>query len=106
MSTAVGDEGGFAPDLPSNAAALDVITEAVVAAGYRPGEDVTFALDCAASEFYDGAEYVLANEGKFASWRLRRLPRGLEQTLSDPVDRRRHGRSGLDRLEGFDGDAR
>ncbi len=65
LSTAVGDEGGFAPDLPSNAAALDAITEAVVAAGYRPGEDVTFALDCAASEFYDGAEYVLANEGRF-----------------------------------------
>ena len=65
LNTAVGDEGGFAPDLPSNAAALDVITEAVVGAGYRPGEDVTFALDCAASEFYDGTEYVLANEGRF-----------------------------------------
>ncbi|HEY6600114.1 MAG TPA: phosphopyruvate hydratase, partial [Pseudomonadales bacterium] len=65
LSTAVGDEGGFAPNLPSNAAALDAITEAVVAAGYRPGEDVTFALDCAASEFYEGGEYVLANEGRF-----------------------------------------
>jgi enolase len=65
LSTAVGDEGGFAPDLPSNAAALDAITEAVVAAGYRPGEDVTFALDCAASEFYESGEYVLANEGRF-----------------------------------------
>ncbi len=65
LNTAVGDEGGFAPDLPSNAAALDVLTEAVTAAGYRPGIDVTFALDCAASEFYDGSEYVLANEGRF-----------------------------------------
>lgn len=66
LSTAVGDEGGFAPDLPSNAAALDVLSEAVVAAGYRPGEDVTFALDCAASEFYRDSHYVLATEGKFA----------------------------------------
>jgi enolase 1/2/3 len=66
LNTAVGDEGGFAPDLPSNAAALDVLTEAVDAAGYRPGEDVVFALDCAASEFYDGQQYVLANEGRFA----------------------------------------
>jgi enolase len=65
LNTAVGDEGGFAPDLPSNAAALDVITEAVTAAGYRPGEDVVFALDCAASEFYNGSEYVLATEGSY-----------------------------------------
>jgi enolase len=66
LNTAVGDEGGFAPDLPSNAAALDVLTEAVRSAGYRPGEDVVFALDCAASEFYDGQQYVLATEGSFA----------------------------------------
>jgi len=65
LNTAVGDEGGFAPDLPSNAAALDVITEAIVAAGYKPGVDVTLALDCAASEFYDGTEYVLENEGHY-----------------------------------------
>jgi enolase len=66
LSTAVGDEGGFAPDLPSNAAALDVITEAVTAAGYVPGRDVVFALDCAASEFYDGSEYVLSTEGSYS----------------------------------------
>ena len=65
LSTAVGDEGGFAPDLPSNAAALDVITEAVGNAGYKVGVDVTLALDCAASEFYDGSEYVLETEGSF-----------------------------------------
>jgi enolase len=65
LNTAVGDEGGFAPDLPSNAAALDVITEAVTAAGYVPGEDVVFALDCAASEFYDGSAYVLSTEGSY-----------------------------------------
>ena len=51
-STAVGDEGGFAPDLPSNEAALDALLEAITAAGYRPGEDVALALDVAASELY------------------------------------------------------
>lgn len=51
--TAVGDEGGFAPNLASNEAALDVILKAIEKAGYRPGDDVTLALDCAASEFYD-----------------------------------------------------
>jgi enolase len=64
LSTAVGDEGGFAPNLPSNAAALEVIAEAVAAAGYRLGEDVTLALDCAASEFYRDGVYDLAGEGK------------------------------------------
>ena len=65
LNTAVGDEGGFAPDLPSNAAALDVISEAVGSAGYELGVDVTLALDCAASEFYNGSEYVLETEGRF-----------------------------------------
>ena len=64
LSTAVGDEGGFAPDLPSNAAALDVILLAVDKAGFRFGEDIHLALDCAASEFYTGGKYVLKGEGK------------------------------------------
>ncbi|TVS18838.1 MAG: phosphopyruvate hydratase [Gammaproteobacteria bacterium] len=64
LSTAVGDEGGFAPDLPSNAAALEVIAEAVGRTGYRLGEDVTLALDCAASEFYHDGVYDLAGEGR------------------------------------------
>jgi enolase len=64
LSTAVGDEGGFAPDLPSNEAALEVIAEAVGKAGYQLGTDVTLALDCAASEFYSGGVYDLAGEGK------------------------------------------
>ncbi|MCC5873326.1 MAG: phosphopyruvate hydratase [Gammaproteobacteria bacterium] len=64
LSTAVGDEGGFAPDLPSNAAALEVIAEAVTLSGYRLGEDVTLALDCAASEFYRDGVYDLAGEGR------------------------------------------
>ncbi len=54
LATAVGDEGGFAPRLESNEAALAVILEAVEKAGYTPGRDISFALDCAASEFYDG----------------------------------------------------
>jgi enolase len=64
LSTAVGDEGGFAPNLPSNEAALDVIAEAVGKAGYQLGTDVTLALDCAASEFYRDGLYDLAGEGK------------------------------------------
>ncbi len=64
LNTAVGDEGGFAPDLPSNEAALEVIAEAVTGAGYALGSDVTLALDCAASEFYADGVYTLAGEGK------------------------------------------
>ena len=64
LTTAVGDEGGFAPNLASNAEAMDVILQAIVRAGYRPGEDVLLALDCAASEFHAEGEYVLAGEGK------------------------------------------
>jgi len=64
LNTAVGDEGGFAPDLPSNEAALEVIQEAVEAAGYKLGKDITLALDCAASEFYSDGVYDLKGEGK------------------------------------------
>ena len=64
LSTAVGDEGGFAPDLPSNEAALEVIAEAVTGAGYKLGKDIVLALDCAASEFYKEGVYDLAGEGK------------------------------------------
>ncbi|MGI9285744.1 MAG: phosphopyruvate hydratase [Pseudomonadales bacterium] len=62
LSTAVGDEGGFAPNLPSNAAALQAISTAVGKAGYKLGSDVTLALDCAASEFYREGQYVLSGE--------------------------------------------
>ena len=64
LNTAVGDEGGFAPNLSSNAEALAVIKEATEAAGYKLGEDVTLALDCAASEFYREGQYDLSGEGK------------------------------------------
>ncbi len=63
LTTAVGDEGGFAPDLESHAAALEVIGEATALAGYRLGEDVLLALDCAATEFHDAGDYRLAGEG-------------------------------------------
>lgn len=63
-NTNVGDEGGFAPNLKSADEALAFIAEACEAAGYRPGEDVTFALDCASTEFYHGGQYVLEGEGK------------------------------------------
>jgi enolase len=63
-STAVGDEGGFAPNLESNEAALNAIVESIEKAGYKPGEDVYLALDCAASEFYKDGKYVLAGENR------------------------------------------
>ncbi len=64
LNTAVGDEGGFAPDLPSNEAALEVIIEAIEAAGYVPGKDIYIAIDAAASEFYKDGKYELTSEGK------------------------------------------
>ncbi|MER2491980.1 phosphopyruvate hydratase [Catenovulum sediminis] len=63
-NTAVGDEGGFAPDLKSNAEALSVIVEAVEKAGYKMNEEVTLALDCAASEFYKDGQYNLKGDGR------------------------------------------
>lgn len=64
MSTAVGDEGGFAPNLPSNANALDTLVEAIEAAGYKPGEDIWLGLDVASTEFYKNGQYLLASEGQ------------------------------------------
>jgi enolase len=64
LSTNVGDEGGFAPSLPSNEAAIEAVLAAIEAAGYRPGEQVALALDPAASEFYHDGKYVLARENR------------------------------------------
>jgi enolase len=63
MPTTVGDEGGFAPDLPSNESALELLLEAIDKAGYVPGTDIALALDCAASEYYKDGVYELASEG-------------------------------------------
>jgi enolase len=74
MSTSVGDEGGFAPDLPSHEAALQLCMEAIDKAGYQPGQDVLLALDCASSEFCKDGRYVLESEklqlssGQFADY--------------------------------------
>ncbi|MCB1810475.1 MAG: phosphopyruvate hydratase [Candidatus Competibacteraceae bacterium] len=74
LNTAVGDEGGFAPDLPSNQAALEVVLQAIESAGYRVGEDIVLALDVASSELYENGRYTLASEnrsfdaGAFADW--------------------------------------
>jgi enolase len=63
LATTVGDEGGFAPDLPSNESAIQYILEAISAAGYEPGSDVLLGLDCASSEFYKDGKYNLESEG-------------------------------------------
>ncbi|HEX5897736.1 MAG TPA: phosphopyruvate hydratase, partial [Thermoleophilaceae bacterium] len=67
LSTAVGDEGGFAPDLDSNEAALQMLIEGIEAAGHRPGDDVAIALDPATSEIFDDGAYVLEHEGRTLS---------------------------------------
>ncbi len=64
MNTAVGDEGGFAPDLSSNEEAIQVILEAIDKAGYKAGEDIMIAIDAASSEFYKDGKYILASENK------------------------------------------
>jgi enolase len=64
LSTAVGDEGGFAPRLRNHEAAIELILEAVEAAGYRPAEQVALAIDCASSAFYEDGVYTLASEGR------------------------------------------
>ena len=64
LNTAVGDEGGFAPDLPSNESAITVILEAIDKAGYKAGEDIMIAIDAASSEFYEDGKYNLKSEGK------------------------------------------
>ena len=80
LNTAVGDEGGFAPNLASNAEALAVIKEAVANAGYELGKDITLAMDCAASEFYEDGQYNLKGEGKVFS------SEGFSDYLSDLCD--------------------
>jgi enolase len=67
LATGVGDEGGFAPNIASTREALDFILKSVEKAGYKPGEDICLALDCAATEYYRGGKYVLSGEGKTLS---------------------------------------
>jgi enolase len=72
LTTAVGDEGGFAPNLGSNREALDLLMEAIEKAGYKPGEDMVLAVDCAASEFHKDGKYYLGAEGG-EPWEAERL---------------------------------
>ncbi|MEP1519043.1 phosphopyruvate hydratase [Ascidiaceihabitans sp.] len=67
LSTGIGDEGGFAPNISSTRDALDFVLKSIEKAGYRPGEDMYLALDCAATEYYKNGNYVLAGEGKTLS---------------------------------------
>ena len=94
LATSVGDEGGFAPNLESNEAALKVIIEAVEKAGYKPGDEVAIALDAAASSFYKDGRYVLEGEGgasltademiaKYADWASRYPIVSLEDGLDE-----------------------
>lgn len=64
LNTSVGDEGGYAPALPSNEAAIEIILEAIIKAGYKPGEDIFIAIDAAASEIYEAGKYNLATENR------------------------------------------
>ena len=100
LNTAVGDEGGFAPDLPNNAAAIDLILEAIEKAGYKPGEQVWIALDVAATEFYDAKTKKYTIDGKqIDSAGMVDLLAELGREVSDLLDRRRLQRRRLGRLE-------
>ena len=109
-STAVGDEGGFAPNLKSNEEALEVLLEAITKAGYKPGEQIALALDPAASEFYDKdkKKYVFKKSDKSekTSEQMVEFWANWVQPVSDHLDRRRHGGRRLGRLEDADGRAR
>ena len=92
LSTTVGDEGGFAPDLPSNAAALDMVARAVEVAGYELGSDVLLAVDCAASTFFDDGAYALEGEGstytgdEFRAWLADLVDRYPISSIEDGLD--------------------
>ena len=102
MPTTVGDEGGFAPDLPSNEAALQLLVEAIDKAGYEPGRDIALALDCAAqSEYFVDGAYRLEGENRVLTPDADdRRARHLVRQVSDRQHRGRHVRARLGRLEG------
>ena len=98
LATAVGDEGGFAPDLDSNEAALEALVAGIEAAGYRPGDDVAIALDPATSELARDGGYVLEHEGRTLSAdELAAYWEDVSSRYPVAVDRGRHGRGGLGR---------
>ncbi len=81
LNTALGDEGGFAPNLATNEAALQLLLQGIEAAGYKPGEEVALALDCAASEFFGDGQYELTGEGRSFT------PAEMADYLTDLCDR-------------------
>ena len=107
-NTNVGDEGGFAPNLKSADEACSFVMKAIEAAGYSPGDDVVLALDCASTEYFKNGKYELVGENKsLDSAANARYLADLGLPLSDHLDRGRHGRGRLGRLEGADrGDRR
>ena len=93
MPTTVGDEGGFAPNLPGNEAALELILEAIEKAGYKAGDQVAIGLDCASSEFFKEGHYHLESEGlKLSAAQFTDYLGGLGGQVPDHQHRRRHGR--------------
>ena len=108
MPTTVGDEGGFAPNLPSNEAALQLLVEAIDKAGYTPGTDIALALDCAATEFYKDGTLPRSRRrtARCTSAAVRRHARDVVRQVSDHQHRGRHGRGRLGRLEAPDRAAR
>ena len=107
LSTAVGDEGGFAPDLPSNEAALEMILEAIENAGYKAGQEIFLGLDVASTEFFKDGIYELESEHrKFTAAQFADYLEGLVGALSDHHHRGRHGRGRLGRLGAADAAAR
>ncbi|MFC5338728.1 phosphopyruvate hydratase [Leucobacter denitrificans] len=90
LSTGLGDEGGFAPDLPHNAAALDLIVEAIKRAGYEPGRDIAVALDVASSEFYENGVYKFEGQDRTAAEMSAYYAELLEKyplvSIEDPLD--------------------
>ena len=107
LSTLIGDEGGFAPNLKSNEEAIQLLIEAIEKAGFTPGDDIALALDAASTEFFKDGAYHLDGEGKtLSSTQMVELLGGVVRQVPDRVDRRRHGRRRLGRLEGADAGAR
>ena len=102
-ATAVGDEGGFAPNLKSNQEAIELILKAIEAAGYKPGEQIALALDAASSEFYDkkgNGKYIFKKSDKSAKTAddMVKLYADWARQVSDRLDRRRPGGRRLGRL--------
>ncbi len=99
LSTAVGDEGGFAPDLATNEDAIKILVQAIEQAGFTPGDDIAIALDPAMSELYRDGAYHLDGEGKvLSSEEMVRVLDPPRRHLPDRLDRGRHGRGRLGRL--------